>query len=72
MEPFTPRTPSALSWKPGAIVSVAPAFTVRSRHAAFATPDVDGLFGVPEAMIASTPRDRERRSSSFRQRSSSS
>ena len=55
IEPVIATEPEALSWKPGAIVSVAPGFTVRPRHAAFATPAVDGLFGVPDAMTASTP-----------------
>ena len=33
---------------------VAPGFTVKAKHAAVATPDVDGAFGVPAAMTAFT------------------
>jgi hypothetical protein len=55
IEPLTDTFRLTSSWKLGAIVRVAPTLTVRSRHAALKTPDVDGLFGVPAGMTASTP-----------------
>jgi hypothetical protein len=51
--PFIVTDRKTSSWKPGAIVNTAPVFTVRSRHSALATPDVEGAFGIPAAMMTS-------------------
>src|SRR5262245_22775840 len=55
IDPFMVMTREASSGNPTAVVSVAPVFTVRSRHEAVATPDVDGALRVPAGMIASVP-----------------
>src|SRR5436853_3629638 len=53
--PLTVALAETARLNPLAIVSVAPAFTVRESQAAVATPLVDGLFGVPDGMTALVP-----------------